>query len=196
MAAALFGEICCNAGKISIFEIDYCCGRQIVRQPHEDHAEIRRVRQGLVVVGDLAELRAANLSRHDLDRRRRQLKLHDGSDLLLAARTDPLLAPALFVIVTEDTSRRFTKVPAPRGRAVLHKPVSPVKARRGHGGTSTMRRMHSGAEAALLELSGRSSHRSQLSILAAHFRDGRGAKQGAEIGSPKKNAKGTRERNS
>jgi CheY-like chemotaxis protein len=56
-----------------------------------------------------------------------ELAALDGSDLLLLARADPLLAPALFVVVTEDTSFSFYERCMRRGAdAVIHKPVAPT----------------------------------------------------------------------
>ncbi len=80
------------------------------------------------VVADLLELRQRQADlRHDLIVADGELLLGlDGADLLLLARADPILAPSLFIIVTEDTSFRFFEKCMRRGAdAVLHKPVAP-----------------------------------------------------------------------
>jgi CheY-like chemotaxis protein len=79
------------------------------------------------VVSDLAQLRKHQAHmRHELIVADSELSSLDGSDLLLLARADPLLASALFVIVTEDTSFRFYEKCMRRGAdAVIHKPVAP-----------------------------------------------------------------------
>src|SRR5580693_7733972 len=79
------------------------------------------------IVGDLAHLRKRQTySRHDLIVADSELSALDGADLLLLARADPLLAPGLFAIVTEDTSFRFYEKCMRRGAdAVIHKPVMP-----------------------------------------------------------------------
>ena len=80
------------------------------------------------VVADLLELRQRQADlRHDLILADGELLLGlDGADLLLLARADPILAPSLFIIVTEDTSFRFFEKCMRRGAdAVLHKPVAP-----------------------------------------------------------------------
>jgi DNA-binding response OmpR family regulator len=78
------------------------------------------------IVRDLAQLRKQQTyQRHDLIVADGELACHDCSDLLLSLRADPLLTPALFVMVTEDTSRRFYERCLRRGAdAVIHKPVS------------------------------------------------------------------------
>jgi DNA-binding response OmpR family regulator len=80
------------------------------------------------IVHDLPQLRKQQTYiRHDLIVADGELASHDCSDLLLSARTDPLLAPTLFVMVTEDTSARFYERCMRRGAdAVIHKPVSPM----------------------------------------------------------------------
>jgi two-component system chemotaxis response regulator CheY len=80
------------------------------------------------IVSDLLHLREQQTySRHDLIVADSELTSLDGSDLLLVARADPLLAPALFVVVTEDTSFRFYERCMRRGAdAVIHKPVTTV----------------------------------------------------------------------
>lgn len=79
------------------------------------------------VVGDLLELRQRQADpRHDLIIADSELRGLDGADLLLLARADPVLAPSLFIIVTEDTSFRFFEKCMWRGAdAVVHKPVAP-----------------------------------------------------------------------
>jgi CheY-like chemotaxis protein len=80
------------------------------------------------IVSDLPHLRKQHTySRHDLIFADSELTWLDGSDLLLVVRADPILAPALFVVVTEDTSFRFYERCMRRGAdAVIHKPVTPV----------------------------------------------------------------------
>jgi two-component system chemotaxis response regulator CheY len=79
------------------------------------------------VVSDLAQLRKQQADlRHELIVADSELSALDGADLLLLARADPLLAPGLFAIVTEDTSFRFYEKCMRRGAdAVIHKPVMP-----------------------------------------------------------------------
>jgi CheY-like chemotaxis protein len=79
------------------------------------------------IVGDIAHLRKRQTySRHDLIVADSELSALDGADLLLLVRADPLLAPALFVVVTEDTSLHFHERCMRRGAdAVIHKPVAP-----------------------------------------------------------------------
>jgi two-component system chemotaxis response regulator CheY len=78
-------------------------------------------------VGDLLELRQRQADpRHDLIIADSELRGLDGADLLLLTRADPVLAPSLFIIVTEDTSFRFFEKCMRRGAdAVVHKPVAP-----------------------------------------------------------------------
>ncbi|MFI5011859.1 MAG: response regulator [Hyphomicrobiales bacterium] len=80
------------------------------------------------IVCDLHQLRKQQTyARHDLIVADGELTSLDGSDLLLSVRADPLLAPALFVIVTEDTTVRFYDRCMRRGAdAVIYKPVSPA----------------------------------------------------------------------
>ncbi|SDR32048.1 CheY chemotaxis protein or a CheY-like REC (receiver) domain [Rhizobiales bacterium GAS191] len=80
------------------------------------------------IVGDLMHLRRRQTYlRRDLIVCDSELAALDGSDLLLLARADPLLAPALFVVVTEDTSFSFYERCMRRGAdAVIHKPVAPT----------------------------------------------------------------------
>ena len=80
------------------------------------------------VVSDLLQLRRCQADRrHDLILADGELGALDGADLLLLVRADPLLAPSLFVIVTEDTSSRFFEKCMRHGAdAVIHKPVTPV----------------------------------------------------------------------
>jgi CheY-like chemotaxis protein len=78
------------------------------------------------IVPDLARLRERQTyERHDLIVADGELGSDDSSDLLLSVRTDPLLAPASFVMVSRDTSRRFRERCRRRGAdAVIRKPVS------------------------------------------------------------------------
>jgi CheY-like chemotaxis protein len=84
--------------------------------------------ESVEIVRDLPQLRKQQTySRHDLVVADSELSSLDGADLLLLARADPLLAPSLFVIVTEDTSFRFYETCMRRGAdAVVHKPVAPA----------------------------------------------------------------------
>jgi CheY-like chemotaxis protein len=60
------------------------------------------------IVPGLARLRECQTyQRHDLIVADGELRSDDCSDVLLRARTDPLLPPAPFVIVSRDESRRF-----------------------------------------------------------------------------------------
>ena len=78
------------------------------------------------IVPDLARLRERQTyQRHDLILADGELTSDDCSDLLLSARTDPLLPPASFVVVSHDTSRRFRERCLRRGAdAVIHKPLA------------------------------------------------------------------------
>ena len=79
----------------------------------------------IAIVPDLARLRERQTyERHDLIVADGELASDDCSDLLLSARMDPLLPPASFIVVSEDTSRRFRDRCHRRGAdAVIHKPV-------------------------------------------------------------------------
>jgi len=83
--------------------------------------------ESVEIVADLRRLRRREASqRHDLIVADSELPGLDASDLLLLARADPLLAPALFVVVTEDSSFRFHERCMRRGAdAVIYKPVAP-----------------------------------------------------------------------
>jgi CheY-like chemotaxis protein len=83
--------------------------------------------ESVEIVADLTHLRRRQTyQRHDLIVADNELAGLDASDLLMLARADPLLAPALFVVVTEDTSLRFYERCMRRGAdAVIHKPVAP-----------------------------------------------------------------------
>lgn len=78
------------------------------------------------IVSDLLELRKRRTEvRHDLVLADSELRGLDGADLLLLARADPVLAPSLIIIVTEDTSYRFYEKCMRRGAdAVIHKPLA------------------------------------------------------------------------
>ena len=80
------------------------------------------------IVPDLARLRERQTyQRHDLIVADGELRSDDCSDLLLWARTDPLLPPAPFVVVSRDASRRFHERCRRRGAdAIIAKPVSPA----------------------------------------------------------------------
>jgi CheY-like chemotaxis protein len=79
----------------------------------------------IAIVPDLARLRERQTyERHHLIVADGELGSDDCSDLLLSARTDPLLPPASFIVVSEDTSRRFRDRCHRRGAdAVIGKPV-------------------------------------------------------------------------
>lgn len=79
------------------------------------------------IAGDLLELRKRGAEgRHDLVLADGELRGLDGADLLLLARADPVLAPSLIIVTTEDTSYRFYEKCMRRGAdAVIHKPLAP-----------------------------------------------------------------------
>jgi CheY-like chemotaxis protein len=78
------------------------------------------------IVPNLVRLRECQTyQRHDLIVADGELSSDDCSDVLLFARTDPLLAPAPFVVVSRDASRRFRERCRRRGaHAVIGKPVT------------------------------------------------------------------------
>jgi CheY-like chemotaxis protein len=80
------------------------------------------------IVPDLARLRERQTyQRHDLIVADGELTSDDCSDVLLGARTDPLLPPAPFVVVSRDASWRFRERCRRRGAdAVIGKPVCPA----------------------------------------------------------------------
>ena len=79
------------------------------------------------VVSNLLELRKRRTKgRHDLVLADRELRGVDGADLLMLARADPIFAPSLIIIVTQDTSFRFYETCMRCGAdAGIHKPVVP-----------------------------------------------------------------------
>jgi CheY-like chemotaxis protein len=94
------------------------------------------------VVPDLARLRERQTyERHDLIVADGELTSDDCSDVLLSARTDPLLPPASFVVVSRDTSRRFRERCRRRGAdALIRKPVSLIELADAIAGLVTDRR--------------------------------------------------------
>jgi CheY-like chemotaxis protein len=80
----------------------------------------------ITIARDLHELRRNQARRrHDLIVADGELASLDGSDLALLARADPLLAPALLIIVTWDVTFSFHEICMRRGAdAVIYKPVS------------------------------------------------------------------------
>jgi len=80
----------------------------------------------VAIARDLHDLRRQQAHRrHDLIVADGELASLDGSDLLLLMRADPLLAPALFIIVTWNNSFSFHETCMRRGAdALIYKPVS------------------------------------------------------------------------
>ena len=80
----------------------------------------------VAIARDLHDLRGQQARRrHDLIVADAELASLDGADLVLLVRADPLLAPALLIMVTRDASFSFHETCMRRGAdAVIYKPVS------------------------------------------------------------------------
>jgi CheY-like chemotaxis protein len=78
------------------------------------------------IVSDREQLRGRQTyRRHALIVADGELAADDCSDVLLSARTDPLLPPAAFIVVSHDVSPRFRERCRRRGAdAVIGKPIS------------------------------------------------------------------------